>query len=65
MPRLVYLERREPYKVEPEDGRPIYVCGCGLSRNKPFCDGSHVRTKDEDAATTYMYDDRGRVRLTP
>ena len=29
---------------------------CGLSRNQPFCDGSHKKTKDEESGKVYAYD---------
>jgi CDGSH-type Zn-finger protein len=38
-----------------DDGK-IYVCRCGLSEEKPLCDGSHNQTADEDDDTVYRYD---------
>lgn len=35
--------QKSPYAVELEAG-DHYWCACGLSKNQPFCDGSHEGT---------------------
>lgn len=40
---LIYKDGKEETKKD------VYLCRCGHSNNKPFCDGSHVKAgfKDE------------------
>ena len=34
-----------PYMVQLEAGKKYFWCACGLSKNQPFCDGSHKGTE--------------------
>ena len=63
MARMIRHERNLPYEIPEGTELPLYICACGLSKNKPFCDGSHRRTKDEGAEETYVYDDGARVSV--
>jgi len=39
-PTLLDAEGNE---LETREGKPFFLCRCGESTNKPFCDGSHNR----------------------
>jgi mannose-6-phosphate isomerase-like protein (cupin superfamily)/CDGSH-type Zn-finger protein len=38
------IAQRKPCLVEVEGGKAYFWCACGLSKNQPFCDGSHKAT---------------------
>ena len=63
MSRLIKHEMNHPYEVPEGTELPAYICACGLSKNKPFCDGSHKKTRDEVPGETYVYDDASRVKV--
>ena len=47
MARLIRHDADKPIRIELEDlpkDKPIFICACGLSKNFPFCDGSHKGT---------------------
>ena len=35
------IAQKEPFAVAVEGGKDYWWCACGLSKNQPFCDGSH------------------------
>ena len=64
MARLVKHEKNAPYKIEEGQVKfPIWLCACGLSKNKPFCDSSNKKVRDEEPDGVYVYDDQGRVKV--
>jgi CDGSH-type Zn-finger protein len=55
MPRLVRHDATGPIRIDPQD-KPVFICGCGITKNFPFCDGSHKACKNETEGKVAVYD---------
>jgi CDGSH iron-sulfur domain-containing protein 3 len=45
-------------EIKPQQ-ESVWICMCGLSKNQPFCDGSHKTTREEEDGKIYEYDAEG------
>lgn len=59
--RKVVKSEQQPLEIKPHE-RSVFICMCGLSKNQPYCDGSHKKIAAEEADKTYEYDDGGHRR---
>jgi CDGSH-type Zn-finger protein len=58
MARLVKKDASGPMEIK-IGGESKWVCMCGLSKNQPYCDGTHKKTSDEESGKLYRYNDDG------
>jgi CDGSH-type Zn-finger protein len=47
-----HIAQKAPYAVKVTADQTYYWCSCGLSKNQPFCDGSHKTTEFMPVAFT-------------
>ena len=75
--RLIKHERDHPFSVKLGDipgikekispdlaNVELHICACGLSKHKPFCDGSHRLVQGEENGKLYGYKGNERVEIT-
>ena len=57
MARIIIKRDHGPMEIPPSE-KSRWICMCGLSKNQPFCDSSHKKTRDEEDKL-YKYNEDG------
>ncbi|MEK6940951.1 MAG: CDGSH iron-sulfur domain-containing protein [Nanoarchaeota archaeon] len=63
MARVVVHEKSGPLMITADMVGKSF-CQCGLSDQKPFCDGSHCSTFDEEEGKLYQYSESERKEVS-
>lgn len=58
MARKIIKTAKSPFEIKPQQ-ESAWICTCGLSKNQPFCDGSHQLCNGEEEGKLYEYDEQG------
>ncbi len=58
MARKVVKTANGPFEIKSQK-ESVWVCMCGLSKNQPFCDGSHKAIPNEPENEMFEYDQEG------
>jgi len=56
MARKVLKTAHGPFEIKPQKSS-VWICMCGLSKNQPFCYGSHKLCVGEEEGKIYEYDE--------
>jgi CDGSH-type Zn-finger protein len=59
VPRIIINHAKQPFEI-PSSPRSVWICGCGLSKRPPLCDGSHTQLKKEGQKEFWIYDAVGK-----
>lgn len=59
--RKVLRSAMRPLEIKPQE-KSVWICLCGLSKNQPYCDGSHAKVAGEEEGKVYEYDEAGHRR---
>ena len=62
MARIVKKDAMGPTEIK-VGGESKWICMCGLSKNPPYCDGSHKMCEGEEAGKLYKYENGKRVEI--
>ncbi len=62
MARIVVHEEKTPVEIK-VGGESKWICQCGLTKNKPFCDGAHKLADGEVDSILYRYENGKRIEV--